>query len=227
LPAQLAPGAQIMVIGLHPSRWLDDLLATPGIDQAALEQSTLIEWLSSQGLSVSAPIELEESGAYLLHAQQTEHTDANVQASSTQTLLVANAQQEALAAALAEQLSSHAGHSVWLRISDAAPQTLLNEALADLPETPAALNVLDLRELGSTATSAQTQRCFGAQQWSLALEASGLEAQGSAVTLWLATQGYQRADDAALWGFGRSLANEAVGHSVTLIDLPDTPSAAA
>jgi glucose-1-phosphate adenylyltransferase len=33
----VAPGAQIMVIGLHPSRWLDDLLATPGIDQAALD----------------------------------------------------------------------------------------------------------------------------------------------------------------------------------------------
>lgn len=227
LPAQLAPGAQIMVIGLHPSRWLDDLLATPGIDQAALEQSTLIEWLSSQGLSVSAPLELEESGAYLLHAQQTEHNDANVQASTTQTLLVADVQQEALAAALAEQLNSHAGHSVWLRISDAAPQTLLNEALADLTDTPTALNVLDLRELGSTPTEAQTQRCFAAQQWSLALEASGLDAQGCHVTLWLTTQGYQRADDAALWGFGRSLANEAVGHSVTLVDLPDAPGASA
>ncbi|XQU09927.1 acyltransferase domain-containing protein [Halomonas sp. LY9] len=227
LPAQLAPGAQVMVIGLHPSRWLDDLLATPGIDQAALEQNTLIEWLTSQGLSVSAPMELEENGAYLLHAQQPMHNDTHVQASSAQTLLVADAQQEALAVALAEQLNSHADHSVWLRVSDAAPQTLLNEALADQRETPAALSVLDLRELGSTTTQAQTQRCFGAQQWSLALEASGLEAQGTTVTLWLATQGYQHADDAALWGFGRSLANEAVGHSVTLIDLPDAPSAAA
>lgn len=227
LPAQLAPGAQIMVIGLHPSRWLDDLLATPGIDQAALEQSTLIEWLSHQGLSVSAPIELEEAGAYLLHAQHPELGDTDAQVASAQTLVVADASREALAAELAEHLSRHTGHSVWLRISDAAPQTLLNEALADLTDTPTALNVLDLRELGSTTTEAQTQRCFAAQQWSLALEASGLDAQGCHVTLWLTTQGYQRADDAALWGFGRSLANEAVGHSVTLVDLPDAPSASA
>ncbi|MFP3416327.1 hypothetical protein SB773_33330, partial [Bacillus sp. SIMBA_074] len=84
----------------------------------------------------------------------------------------------------------------------------LENALADLPETPDALNVLDLRKLGINSTSAQTQRCFEAQQWSLALEASGLEAQGCKVTLWLPTQGYQSTDDAALWGFGRSLANE-------------------
>ncbi len=47
---------------------------------------------------------------------------------------------------------------------------------------------------------------------------------GSRVTLWLLTQGYQHGDDAALWGFGRSLANEAVGHSVTLLELPEQPS---
>lgn len=85
-----------MVIGLHPSRWLDDLLATPGIDQAALEQSTLIEWLNHQGLSVSAPIELEETGAYLLHAQHPELGDTDAQVASAQTLVVADASRKRL-----------------------------------------------------------------------------------------------------------------------------------
>ncbi len=226
LPTQLAPGAQVLVIGIHPSRWLDDLLATPGIDQAALEQSTLMEWLSAQGLSVSAPMELEESGAYLLHAQQPEHRDTHTSAVTAQTLLVADAHQEAFAAQLAEQLNHHSGHKTWLQVSSNTPQALLDNVLADVSETPAVFNVLDLRKLGSATTDDQTQRCFDAQQWSLALEASGLEAQGAKVTLWLPTQGYQSADDAALWGFGRSLANEAVGHSVTLIDLPLAPNAA-
>ncbi|MFP3343133.1 type I polyketide synthase [Halomonas sp. SIMBA_159] len=220
LPAQLAPGAQVMVLGIHPSRWLDDLLATPGIDEAALEQDTLIEWLTSHGFSVVAPIELEENGAYLVHTQFMGLERADTIATTTNTLVVASAEQELLASQLSEHLAQHEGNTVWLRVSGTAPHTLLENALADLPETPDALNVLDLRKLGINSTSAQTQRCFEAQQWSLALEASGLEAQGCKVTLWLPTQGYQSTDDAALWGFGRSLANEAVGHRVTLIDLP-------
>lgn len=248
LPTLLAPGAQIMVVGISPSRWLDDLLATPGIDQNALEQSTLSDWLNNQGFSVSPPIALEEGdiGAYLLHAQVINADEQPTLAlPATHHLIVAEHEQDALATQLAEQLtklSSSANVSnsadvsssakVWLRISDATPQVLLSEALDEVSETPealnsAALNIVDLRGLGATTTTAQTQRCHNAQQWSLALEASGLEGQGSRVTLWLPTQESHTGDDAALWGFGRSLANEAVGHLVTLIDLPVAPSTAA
>ncbi|WP_218314783.1 type I polyketide synthase [Halomonas sp. 18071143] len=219
LPSQLAPGAQLIVVGIHPSRWLDDLLATPGIGQAALEQATLIEWLSAQGLSVTAPIELEENGAYLLHAQApSEQPGSAAQAPQAHTLVIADDTQQALANGLAAALDN-----VTL-LSDGEPAALLAEQLRQLETPPAALNVLDLRGLGQDTTAAQTQRCHLAQQWSLALEHSGLEAQGSRVTLWLLTQGYQHGDDAALWGFGRSLANEAVGHSVTQLELPEQPS---
>ncbi|GGW38256.1 type I polyketide synthase [Vreelandella hamiltonii] len=222
LPSQLAPGAQLIVVGIHPSRWLDDLLATPGIGQAALEQATLIEWLSAQGLSVTAPIELEENGAYLLHAQApSEQPGSAAQAPQAHTLVIADDTQQALANALAAALDN-----VTL-LSDGEPAALLAEQLRQHETPPAALNVLDLRGLGQDTTAAQTQRCHLAQQWSLALEHSGLEAQGSRVTLWLLTQGYQHGDDAALWGFGRSLANEAVGHSVTLLELPEQPSSEA
>ncbi|PJX13570.1 polyketide synthase [Halomonas sp. 141] len=219
LPSQLAPGAQLIVVGIHPSRWLDDLLATPGIGQAALEQATLIEWLSAQGLSVTAPIELEENGAYLLYAQApSEQPGSAAQAPQAHTLVIADDTQQALANGLAAALDN-----VTL-LSDGEPAALLAEQLRQLETPPAALNVLDLRGLGQDTTAAQTQRCHLAQQWSLALEHSGLEAQGSRVTLWLLTQGYQHGDDAALWGFGRSLANEAVGHSVTQLELPEQPS---
>ncbi|WP_030072001.1 type I polyketide synthase [Halomonas alkaliantarctica] len=231
LPAQLAPGAQVMVIGVHPSRWLDDLLATPGIDQAALEQDTVIEWLTTQGFSVSPPVELEESGAYLLHGQfaaeavETRQPDSATQnASTAYHLIVSDIEHEALAAQLAEQLGTT---STWLTVSDAAPQALLTAALGARQDVPGELNVIDLRWLKGATTSAQTQRCYTAQQWSLALEASGLESQGSRVMLWLTTQAASTGDDAALWGFGRSLANEAVGHRVTLIDLPEALSDAA
>ncbi|WKD27027.1 type I polyketide synthase [Halomonas sp. KG2] len=225
LPGQLAPGAQVMVIGVHPSRWLDDLLATPGIDQTALEQDNLVEWLAQQGLSVSPPVELEENGAYLLHGQYAASNDSLTQtAAEAYHLIVSDAENEALAAQLAERLGTA---NIWLTVSDATPQALLNTALGERQDAPAALNVIDLRGLKGCTTAAQTQRCYMAQQWSLALEASGLESQGSRVTLWLPTQAASTGDDAALWGFGRSLANEAVGHSVTLIDLPNAPSDAA
>ena len=55
-----------MLIGISPSRWLDDLLATPDIDQTALEQDTLIGWLNDQGFVVSAPMALEEAAAVLI-----------------------------------------------------------------------------------------------------------------------------------------------------------------
>ncbi|WAM54403.1 type I polyketide synthase [Vreelandella venusta] len=225
LPSQLAPGAQVMVIGIQPSRWLDDLLATPGIDQTALEQDNLVEWLAQQGLSISPPIELEENGAYLLHGQYTVTNDSQTQtAAAAYHLIVSDTEHEALAAQLAERLDTA---NTWLAVSDESPQALLTSALGECQDVPAALNVIDLRGLKGSTTTAQTQRCYTAQQWSLALEASGLESQGSRVMLWLATQAASTGDDAALWGFGRSLANEAVGHSVTLIDLPNAPSDAA
>ncbi|MGM0855845.1 MAG: type I polyketide synthase [Pseudomonadota bacterium] len=226
LSSQLAPGAQVIVIGVSPSRWLDDVLATPGIDQTALEQTTLTDWLNTQGLNVSAPIALEESeaGAYLLHAQAPSQSAVPSSARASH-VIVADSEREVLASRVTEALRP--GNSVWLAISDASPDALLNEALTALGETPEALNVIDLRAIGATATADQTLRCQRAQHWSLALEHTGMEAHGSSVTLWLPTQQAHSSDDAALWGFGRSLANEAVGHRVTLIDLPETVNDAA
>lgn len=250
LPAQLAPGAQVMLIGIAPSRWLDDLLAMPGIDQTALEQEALIGWLNDQGFMVSEPMALEESesGAYLLHAHYP--FDTATSASNTaqrRHLVVADDHSEALAANLVEALQS-LGAPTLLSISQSAPAELLEHALSqpalaqpevgEQGELP--LNVIDLRGLGASSTEAQTARCEHALQWTLALEQHSLAASLWLVTnglsaLWQATTDAGLSDsealsdreapgDAALWGFGRSLANEAVGHSVYLLDVPATMS---
>jgi len=252
LPAQLAPGAQVMLIGIAPSRWLDDLLATPGIDQTALEQEALIGWLNDQGFMVSEPMALEESesGAYLLHAHYP--FDTATSASNTaqrRHLVVADDHSEALAASLVEALQSLDAPAL-LSISQSAPAELLEHALTQpalaQPEVgehgELPLNVIDLRGLGASSTEAQTARCEHALQWTLALEQHSLAASLWLVTnglsaLWQATTDSGLSDsealsdreapgDAALWGFGRSLANEAVGHSVYLLDVPATMSEA-
>ncbi len=132
LPEQLAPGAQVMLIGIAPSRWLDDLLATPGIDQTALEQDTLISWLNDQGFVVSAPMALEESdsGAYLLHAHYPlAAADDESNTAQRRHLVVADHNSEALAANLVEALQSQ-GASALLSVSQSAPAELLAHALS-------------------------------------------------------------------------------------------------
>ena len=242
LPEQLAPGAQVMLISIAPSRWLDDLLATPGIDQTALEQETLIGWLNDQGFMVSEPMALEESdnGAYLLHAHYPFETAAGTSNTAQRRhLVVADHNSETLAANLVEALQQ-LGAPALLSVSQSAPAELLVHALTQpalahsTPDNQSelTLNVIDLRGLGANSTEAQTARCDHALQWTLALEQHSL-----AASLWLVTNGvsalWQTAlpasatdapGDAALWGFGRSLANEAVGHSVYLLDVPATMS---
>ncbi len=237
LPAQLAPGAQVMLIGIAPSRWLDDLLTTPGIDQTALEQETLISWLNDQGFMVSDPMALEESdsGAYLLHAHYP--LAAVEDAASTaqrRHLVVADHDSEALAAQLVEALQSQGG-SALLSVSQSAPAELLAHALAQptlAKHTEQTLDVIDLRGLGANSTEAQTARCDHAMQWTIALEQQSLSASLWLVThglsaLWQASSASEHSNasgeapgDAALWGFGRSLANEAVGHNVYLLNIP-------
>jgi len=247
LPEQLAPGAQVMLIGIAPSRWLDDLLATPGIDQTALEQDTLISWLNDQGFVVSAPMALEESnsGAYLLHAHYPLETAASTSNTAQRRhLVVADHNSETLAANLVEVLQQ-LDASALLSVSQSAPAELLAHALSQpalaQPEIAQSapdkqgeltLNVIDLRGLGANSTEAQTARCDHALQWTLALEQHSLAASlwlvtNGVSTLWQTTSPASTTDtpgDAALWGFGRSLANEAVGHSVYLLDIPSTVS---
>ncbi|WP_447955834.1 type I polyketide synthase [Vreelandella sp. EE7] len=234
LPERLAPDAQLLVVGVNPSRWLDDVLATPGLNAAPVEQAHLVEWLSAQGFELSPAIALEEDdgGAYMLHGRAT-GTPAAASSVVTRHIIVTDAATRPLGERLQETLPPG---QTWLVESGDEPARILQSAGEGLLEhatsAPGPVNIVDLHGLGATTTPGQTARCTRAQQWSLALEGSGLESQGCPPTLWLAThdfnaQGPAGSFDAALWGFGRSLANEAVGHGVTLVELPDPPSDAA
>ncbi|WP_252107394.1 MULTISPECIES: type I polyketide synthase [unclassified Halomonas] len=240
LSARLAPGAQLLLVGVSPSRWLDDVLATPGLNASPVEPEQLSGWLAEQGFEVSPSIALEEAegGAYLLHARVASTSPEAAPPRSARHFIVSDSETQALGTRLHEALSMVG--TAWHRQSDQAPDQLLESLLhsalsserAGVTEAPTPINVIDLRGLGASNTAAQAARCTRAQQWSLALEASGLESQGYPPTLWLISHGFdtlgdEGSFDAALWGFGRSLANEAVGHGVTLVDLPSPVSKAA
>ncbi|MGS2744273.1 SDR family NAD(P)-dependent oxidoreductase [Halomonas sp. LS-001] len=246
LPAMLAPGAQVLLLGVHPGRWMDDLLATPGIDRQALEPAMLSQWLTNTGWLATPPTALEgsDNGAYLIHATALQESQRTACSPTQRHLLIAAHSEDPLANSLVASLEKR-GDPTCLMVSDASPSTLLDDALTQAPLADwaeLALNVVDLRDRDSdddTTSHAQTQRCELAREWTLTLEAARIPA-----TLWLTTQGvsalWQPASaadpipgadivpqDAALWGFGRSLANEAVEHKVGLIDLPVEPGTAA
>ncbi|MBB3230180.1 type I polyketide synthase [Halomonas stenophila] len=215
LPQRLAPGAQLLLLGLHPSTWLDTLLATPGLEDNgtplyATELADVMAQLEALGATDLQPIPLEEDarGAYLLHARMPAATTPAAAPPPPGWIfqLVTDDASRPLAERLTAGLEDR-GHS--------ARVVTTFDATGLVPTT-----IVDLRRLGA--------RCEQAARWPADLEPLGDQAD-----LWLVTQGVAamwqdaaRADtehvtaDAALWGFGRSLANEAGGYTVRLLDLP-------
>lgn len=220
LPQRLAPGARVLLLGVAPSAWLDTLLVTPGLDDehaapAACELDDVTELLTRLGAEQVQPLPLEDdAGAYLVHARLPDTLDAreDVTDSPADYLLVADGSNQALAERLAADLERR-GHRA---------------ALGDESATAQATHIVDLRDTS-------LERCQQAARWASLVEASA-EGHDAAPTLWLVTRdvaaiwgdasdpasrpGASVSDDAALWGFGRSLANEAQGFRVRLLDLP-------
>ncbi|QOR37452.1 SDR family NAD(P)-dependent oxidoreductase [Billgrantia diversa] len=231
---RLAPGSQLLVLGVHPSAWLDALLATPGLEDegsllSAIDQDEVVAQLNALGLAEVHRLPLEEEatrGAYLLYAQlpQSETHAVTTQASDYQ--LIADEATLVQARQIADGLERLGHHASIVERCDAAATSA---------------RLVDLRG-GET-------RCEQAIAW-----AGALESRQDRANLWLVTRGVGamwargealekrreslggngesltvRAEsqneglpgtDAALWGFGRSLANEATGHKVRLLDLP-------
>ncbi|MFG6177349.1 type I polyketide synthase [Halomonas sp. THAF12] len=239
---RLAPGAELLLVGIRPSAWLDTLLATPGLDddagpRRATEPDAVIDQLKRLGASDVQHLspQDEERGAYLLHARlaespqlgeeslQLQEESPQLQEKSPQLpntgadiLLVADAEGRRLADQLAEGLAQRGATAT---ITDAPPS----------PEAASPQRIVDLRR--------GEARCEQAADWAKAFD----DAQN--VSLWLVTRGVAGmwvsgeasgvsgewsaesheqvpGPDAALWGFGRSLANEAQGFTLTLLDLP-------
>lgn len=231
LPQRLVPGAQLLLVGTRPSAWLDALLATPGLDDDgtplyASDPEQLMGELDVLGASDIGllPLEGNNRGLYLIHARWGSRNQAvaSLEAQAPITLLADRHTQELaerLAAALRER---------------GRPVTLARE-LEEHEGLPA--TIVDLRQQGSRCADAMTL-------------CRALEPMGSDTNLWLITRGVAEMwqpplpvgagcirrsaavksrdkscsydnMDAALWGFGRSLANESTGYPVRLLDLPE------
>lgn len=211
LPQRLAPGAQLLLVGTRPSAWLDALLAAPGLDDSGTPlHAAGPEWVLHELDALGAgdigllPLEDDDRGLYLIHArwESQRQATASPEAQAPFTLLADSHTQE-LAERLAAALRERGRHVTVAGEFEAGEQ---------LPTT-----VVDLRQSGS--------RCADAMALCRALEPMGADA-----SLWLITHGVAEmwrdaggappGLDAALWGFGRSLANESTGYPVRLLDLP-------
>ncbi|CAM3378391.1 type I polyketide synthase [Halomonas lysinitropha] len=235
LAPRLAPGGQLLVLGIQPSAWLDTLLATPGLEDdgarlEATEQADVIAELEALGAEdiQALPLEGEAPGVYLIHArwapaQPAERTPVEPNQDTAPAIqLVTDAAHRELARRLAAGLQAR------------GRQATITDAYHD---RDGATHCVDLRQ--------GEARCEHALAW-----AHDLEPLGEAASLWLITRGVAEmwvngewskvrseesgvrgegsgvngeelpGPDAALWGFGRSLANEANGYAVRLLDLP-------
>ncbi|WP_245392354.1 type I polyketide synthase [Salinicola endophyticus] len=226
LPQQLDEEAQIALLAQGDSDWRSFLslaLADDTLPAALNEVREQLEMLGYRGIAEHA-LESDHGGLVLLTAQPPlasatpgDDNDERAETAPAHWLILADAASQPLANALEARLN--ALEETVSRRNDGEPAALLAEV--------AATQVVDLRGLGSDAET----RCVLAMQWLQSLEASGSEA-----SLWLITQGVGPTlgamdilsatppEDAALWGFGRSLQNEAGSRQVRLLDLP--PNAA-
>lgn len=212
LAPRLANGARLLVLGIQPSAWLDALLATPGLeDDGTLllptESDAVIAELKALGASDIERIALEDDdrGAYLIHAQwacNRGQTPIKKNEGLSPIKLIADDATRPLAEQLAAGLAERGEPA---------------EVLEDANYIASPCRIVDLRQGES--------RCEDAMQWAKTLEPVGEQASLWLIThgvsaMWAADSGSVPNMDAALWGFGRSLANESTGYAVRLLDLP-------
>lgn len=229
--ARLRTQAQVMLLAQQPTRWADFVFGaepswwmTQQDDCAQTAQQRPAFWqqeLQRLGLECNAPLELTPgcaAGAYwLLATAAAQRADGQLHPDAADWLLVADERQAGLADAIGAQLLA-SGQRVCCATPDAfanlgTPQHIILLAGLDDPR----------------GLAGQSERCVFAAQWSQSCENKSLNAQ-----LWLITRGaasHLRAvpgdgidaiADAALWGFGRTLANESNTCAVRLLDLPST-----
>ena len=217
LSVHLAPAAPVILLSLASANWQQLFGIIQGDSQTAPCASTdALAILESLGFETPTLLPLEDSdnGAYVLWANAPQVVPAALSSSHADWLIVSEAAERMLGDALAAGLEAR-GQSVTHHSADAAtPHVLLAQA--------SPTQVIDLRELGG---SAPTRRCTLAMHWLQAMESCSTNAG-----LWLLTHGVAGAlgghgvlsvaNDAALWGFGRSLHNEAGQRQVRLLDLP-------
>ncbi len=243
LPGLLLPGSPVLMVGLQPARWIDMVLG--GVlgwwlrhdDQCLLSPQLSASSVTAQlqALGFKAPklysfMPEQYAGNYLLTTSIAENLATPVTETKNWLILADDrVPGRSLAAAVAARLSQQ-GHGVSVQGGLFAEQT----------DMAAYDHIVHLSGMARPDVASQNERCWLASQ-----VIQSLEAVSSGATLWLVTRhvaslftGDQNntgqpkgppcpiANDAALWGFGRSLMNEAASQHVQLLDINgDTESA--
>ncbi|MGJ8516215.1 type I polyketide synthase [Carnimonas bestiolae] len=200
---------QLIFVGPRSSRWqalveLDEQ-QLPCTAEQFRELLTLFNFAVESSSDAVEGIELIVAHASDTAAQQHEPVG------SQRWLLCSDSTSQAAATTLAVALEE-AGQQV----------TLSDSAVLPSVHTLAVDNIVDLAMLGSNAPET---RCARMAAWW-----QQLEQHASSTRLWWFTQGATQqwsdnkhvtlADDAASWGFGRTLQNESGGDRIRLVDLP-------
>lgn len=240
--ARLSAGGQLMLLAQHPARWADFVfgaqpswwLAGQGQDSLSVQQRPGFwqQELRRHGLSVGEALELSpamSSGSYVLVGEAEAAAAFEPQPMPAQRwLLVADEQgaEQAFAGQLAAALREQGQSVDWLAPASA------EDMAEQLRATPAPQHLLLLSGLFDThGLDDQARRCMLAAALTQACEQAGMSpdcwllTRGAAVQLLPAAAqvagSLASLADAALWGFGRTLANEAVGCRVRLLDLAE------
>lgn len=245
--SQLIAGGSLLLIGQHPSRWMDFIF---GYQATGTQASADTAWYSSQRsaqfwqqqLQTLGFINTEQidflpgaySGPYMLMAQSTAKQVAAIDtpiALARSWLVLADeiGYPAQLAALLAKKLTARGDH---VRIARAGDTTHIASLLLDTPGQLdgiihlAGLNLVSADDLPATLLNQQVDRCASAAAIIQACESTQINTTCWLITAGVATDmlthGHSKnspADDAALWGFGRTLANEASNYAIRMVDL--------
>ncbi|GAB6142395.1 type I polyketide synthase [Methylosoma difficile] len=237
LPQLLTANSPVLFIGLQPARWIDQIL---GLDMAWWVQQTgqdalispqldagqilnQLDLLDFTGLNIQEFLPDSQSGYYVISATSPDNSSEAAQTSAQNWLIMAG--YDPNERHLAQRLAK------WLETQN--QQVTLSEQCWALPEQMEGFqHIIHLSGFAQDDAKLQNQRC------ELAAEiAKSCEVNGANATVWLlthqvsqlygcdqtdafASNNKQIAHDAALWGFGRSLMNEASYYRPRLLDTP-------
>lgn len=241
--ACLKPDGKLLLRGTHPAQWMDFVFGARAswrhADGTPLPQAGYwMQCLQELGLACEPLIEFSpgsQSGPYLILASAAQAQPQVPAGEPRRQLLLASSTGPGaiLAQTLDEQLRAAGQHSVLVKdVGPARLDALIKEArlqhgqLHDIvlldgwgDDDPARDGDFDKQVRRCALAAAVIQACehtdTSATVWIITRNAGvsmgGGDAQSSAIA------------DAALWGYGRTLANEAPNYRVRLVDLPGDP----
>ncbi|MCU1750287.1 type I polyketide synthase [Pseudomonas sp. 6D_7.1_Bac1] len=246
---RLAHKAEVLLLAQHPARWGDFIFGGASswwLDTSEQQKALSLQqspgfWqreLQRQGLKISEPLELTPqaaTGSYvLLASNDTADSMAAASLPERQHWLLLATEGEGPDALFAQALYC-ALEQQGQRVGFLTPGTTDQLSGQLLQQATPPQHVLLLAGLFSPkGLAGQADRCMQAAALTLACESAGITAD-----CWLLTCGaaslllppdqqkegtLQSLADSALWGFGQTLANEAVGCRIRLLDMAEGTS---